>query len=54
METKILKIALILLTPIVLPPVLYYHFNIPAHAVLGTIIAIYLPLWYKLNYMDTE
>lgn len=48
------KIGLIIGIPVLLPPVLQYRYNISAPLVLGAIIACYLPLWYKLNYMNEE
>ncbi len=49
-----LKIGLIITIPVLTPPIAQFYFNIPAHLVLAGIIVAYLPVWYKLNYMNED
>jgi len=44
-----LKIGLILLAPIALPPYFQYFHGVAAHLTLTVIIVAYLPIWYYLR-----
>lgn len=48
------KISLIITIPVLTPPIAQFYFNIPANLVLAGIIVAYLPIWYRLNYMNEE